>query len=279
MLYRIVGREVATHRRVEIPNWEAPNIAVAKRLATEIGIVVSTIEPMNAPTQEEQHEGVGNGRNEPTSDNDDSLIRGIPLKIPAAKAQKTEVAETEAPAPETRAASLINCPTCGKPISEAAQSCPGCGLPLTPDIVAAQRTKKQKAEQASALTVFGGLGVFMVFFLLCSGVFKSQPSSSSSPPSPVVETTVANKVATVDRHSDNPEYERRVNNLLTGLAGKYHTTQLDIANKACVARDILAKNGYQETLGEILTAVDAAEPGEAVLSVNEVFAAYCALHR
>ena len=187
MLYRIVGREVATHRHVDIPNWEAPNIATAKRLATEIGIVVSRIEPMNGPPHGKQEEGNEHDRNAPASDSDDSLMRGIPLKALAAKAPETEAAGAEA-------VSLINCPTCGKPISEVAKSCPGCGLPLTLDVVAAQKAKKQKAEQASAMTVFGGLGVFLVFFLLCSGVFKSQPSS---PPSPVVETTVANKVAAV----------------------------------------------------------------------------------
>lgn len=51
--YRIIGEEVATHRRVEIPNWEAPDIATAKQRATEIGVVVSRIELMNAPIQEE----------------------------------------------------------------------------------------------------------------------------------------------------------------------------------------------------------------------------------
>ncbi|MCE5268428.1 MAG: hypothetical protein LLG00_11130 [Planctomycetaceae bacterium] len=49
MLYRIVGEEVATRRHVEIPNWDAPDIAAANRFATEIGVAVSRIEPMYAP--------------------------------------------------------------------------------------------------------------------------------------------------------------------------------------------------------------------------------------
>ena len=49
MLYRIIGEEVTTHRRVEIPNWDAPDIATAKRLAAQIGVVAARIEPMNAP--------------------------------------------------------------------------------------------------------------------------------------------------------------------------------------------------------------------------------------
>jgi preprotein translocase subunit Sss1 len=51
MLYRIIGNEVSTHRRVEIPNWDAPNTETAKRLAREVGIAVSSIEPMNAPAR------------------------------------------------------------------------------------------------------------------------------------------------------------------------------------------------------------------------------------
>jgi hypothetical protein len=50
MLYRIIGEEIATHRHVEIPNWDAPDIATARRLATQIGIVISRIEPTNTST-------------------------------------------------------------------------------------------------------------------------------------------------------------------------------------------------------------------------------------
>jgi hypothetical protein len=56
MLYRIVGEEITTHRRVEIPNWEAADTATAKRLAREIGVVVSRIEPMSGTTQEDKHD-------------------------------------------------------------------------------------------------------------------------------------------------------------------------------------------------------------------------------
>lgn len=51
MLYRIIGEEIATRRHVEIPNWDAPDIGTAKRLATQIGVRVSRIEPMNAAAE------------------------------------------------------------------------------------------------------------------------------------------------------------------------------------------------------------------------------------
>jgi hypothetical protein len=51
VLYRIVGEEIATHRHVEIPNWDAPDIMTAQRNAVEIGIVVSTVEPMDSTTE------------------------------------------------------------------------------------------------------------------------------------------------------------------------------------------------------------------------------------
>ena len=47
MLYRIVGEEITTHRHVEISNWDAPDILTAQRNASEIGIIVSTVEPMD----------------------------------------------------------------------------------------------------------------------------------------------------------------------------------------------------------------------------------------
>lgn len=46
MLFRIIGKEIATHRQVEISNWDAPDIATAHQFATEIGINVTRIEPM-----------------------------------------------------------------------------------------------------------------------------------------------------------------------------------------------------------------------------------------
>ena len=54
--FHIVGEEISTHRQVDISNWEAPDIETAKRRATEIGVVVSRIEPMNAETQSEEVE-------------------------------------------------------------------------------------------------------------------------------------------------------------------------------------------------------------------------------
>jgi len=49
MLYRVTGEEIATHRHIEISDWEAPDIVTAQRNAVEIGIIVSTIEPMESP--------------------------------------------------------------------------------------------------------------------------------------------------------------------------------------------------------------------------------------
>ncbi|MFZ1934351.1 MAG: zinc ribbon domain-containing protein [Thermoguttaceae bacterium] len=72
--------------------------------------------------------------------------------------------------------SLINCPECKKPVSETAAACPGCGFALTPDIVAVLKEKKQKEGQVGVLIA---LGVFLVFVVLCSGVFTSSPSSST----------------------------------------------------------------------------------------------------
>ena len=135
MLYRIIGNEVSTHRRVELTNWDAPDIATAKRFATEIGIAVSKIEPMNGPTQE-QCEPARDTPASDTSDNTGRSATGASWK-----------------APETEAMSLINCPVCQKPVCEAANACPGCGFTLTPDAVAvqkAEKVKKQKTEQRAA---------------------------------------------------------------------------------------------------------------------------------
>ena len=89
--------------------------------------------------------------------------------------------------------SLINCPECRKPVSEAANACPRCGFTFTPDLVAAQKVKMEKAQQAGGLIA---LGLFVFMLLICSGVFTSSSSSSSSPaPKPVVKSTYASDEA------------------------------------------------------------------------------------
>ena len=52
MLYRVIGEEISTHRHVEITNLDAPDAANARQFATEIGINVSKIEPMENPMPE-----------------------------------------------------------------------------------------------------------------------------------------------------------------------------------------------------------------------------------
>lgn len=73
---------------------------------------------------------------------------------------------------------LITCPECHKRISETAVTCPSCGFALSADVVA-----KQKAKEQAAGCVVGlfGLGVVLFFVLMCSGVFSSGTSSTSSP--------------------------------------------------------------------------------------------------
>ena len=51
MLYRITGEEIATRRHVEVSGWEAPDIETAARRAVEVGIVVSTIEPVDGTVE------------------------------------------------------------------------------------------------------------------------------------------------------------------------------------------------------------------------------------
>ena len=193
MLYRIIGEEVSTHRRVEIPNWKLRPPQWRRSLAAEIGVKVLHIESMKA--KREQRERREESIN--ASDLDDNLARGCLRATPS----RSPSSKCTGPQPT----SLINCPACRKPVSEAASSCPSCGFPAHCEVVATQKAIKQKAEQVSVGFVLGGAGVFLVLFFLCSGVSTSQQSSSPA----VDTTTVANKVARVDRHSDNPEYELR----------------------------------------------------------------------
>lgn len=76
--------------------------------------------------------------------------------------------------------SLINCPECWKPVSEAADACPRCNFTFTPDVVAAQKAKRQKTQQVAGLIA---LGFFAFTILICSGVFTSSSSSPSAPSS------------------------------------------------------------------------------------------------
>jgi hypothetical protein len=92
MLYRIIGEEFATHRHVDIPNWDAPDTATAMRLATQIGIVVSRIEPINRATPAAQEDV---GRNAPTTID---ATRNAPTTIDANRlASRNDIAVLEGP--------------------------------------------------------------------------------------------------------------------------------------------------------------------------------------
>ncbi len=54
MRYRIIGEQLTTRRPIEIPNCEAADVVAAARLATQIGVMVSRIEPMDATVQSAQ---------------------------------------------------------------------------------------------------------------------------------------------------------------------------------------------------------------------------------
>ncbi len=76
--------------------------------------------------------------------------------------------------------SLIPCPECQKPVSEAASACPACGFTLSPDVIATQKERKRKSDRDG--TAFGMIfiGLFVLLFLICSGVFSPKSSSSDS---------------------------------------------------------------------------------------------------
>jgi len=133
--------------------------------------------------------------------------------------------------------SLISCPECQKPVSEAARACPGCGFTFTPDVVAAQKLKKQKNEQAAGLL---GVGFLVIMILLCSGVFTpNTPSSSSSrsPPAP--------KPAVKSDYATDAARQRE-------LGQKYHPTQSEIREylildaRQAVREGSMSKSAYEQ---------------------------------
>jgi hypothetical protein len=82
--------------------------------------------------------------------------------------------------------SLINCPECHKPISDAAQACPNCGFTLTPDVVALQKVNAQNAKRHGDIISLVVVSAGVVWAAFSGGAFRSSspPSSSSGVATP-----------------------------------------------------------------------------------------------
>ena len=82
---------------------------------------------------------------------------------------------------------MITCPSCGKPVSDEAESCPSCGQPIKKkDVNHAHRA----GYRSGAITgLIGGVGYILLFVLLSTGLFnKAEETTKSSDASISVES-------------------------------------------------------------------------------------------
>ena len=81
---------------------------------------------------------------------------------------------------------MITCPSCGKPVSDEAESCPSCGQPIKKKD---SNHKHRAGYRSGAITgLIGGVGYILLFVLLSAGLFNKAEETENSGASISVES-------------------------------------------------------------------------------------------
>ncbi len=154
-------------------------------------------------------------------------------------------------------------------IARSAVRCPHCGLEspgTAPRAAAAVQSplvmETGKKSHGLRNVILIGMGIF---FLAAIGALMDadKPGSSSSSSSPAARPVEYN-LAVIDAHGYVAEDDisvARFRRLLSQLSEKYTATPLQIGDQTVTAQNLLKKRGIQESLLNIMTAMNQLWPG------------------